>query len=533
MNPTDHMPRARHSESDTEPQGVLDLLFDERRGLEPWALELIRELCGALAAEGIVYCHWKSNNALDRSASGDNDLDLLVRRSDVQRFTEILYGLGFRRATATATKRMPGVQDYFGYDEASGRLVHVHAHYQLVLGHDSTKNYRLPIEEPYLESVTDGSLFRVPAPELEFIVFVIRMILKHCTWEVILGGEGQLKAAELDELAYLRDRIDRERVADLVVEHLPFVGAGLFSQCVAALDPGCGVRARMRTGRRLQAALRGAARRRVVVDTYLKLWRRALLSIRRRVFKYKPRYRLESGGALIAIIGGDGAGKSTAVNGLRAWLSTYFEATSVHVGKPAWSWTTKTVRGILKIGHVAGLYPQDSSLRKTVVQESLVSPGYPWLLREVCRARDRYRTYLEARRFAGRGGLVIVDRFPVSQIKLMDGPQAERFLKELAEGPRGTQIASPTRASPVARALIRLEERYYRRTVAPDLLAVLRVDPDIAVRRKTDEDAATVRERSSEVWGIDWAGSGAHVVDASKPREEVLAELKSLVWSEL
>ncbi len=48
----------------------------------PLALNLIFDLCQALAEEGISYCHWKSNNALDRSASGDNDLDLLVSRTD-------------------------------------------------------------------------------------------------------------------------------------------------------------------------------------------------------------------------------------------------------------------------------------------------------------------------------------------------------------------------------------------------------------------------------------------------------------------
>ncbi len=54
------------------------------------ALDLVRRLCRVLDLQGIAYCHWKSNEALDRSASGDNDLDLLVARRGVQRFTEVL-----------------------------------------------------------------------------------------------------------------------------------------------------------------------------------------------------------------------------------------------------------------------------------------------------------------------------------------------------------------------------------------------------------------------------------------------------------
>src|SRR4026207_2286773 len=75
-------------------------------------LDLIHKLCLALAEEGIMYCHWKSNNALDRSAFGDNDLDLLISRANASKFTEILYRLGFRWAQAPSDKQMTSVLDY-------------------------------------------------------------------------------------------------------------------------------------------------------------------------------------------------------------------------------------------------------------------------------------------------------------------------------------------------------------------------------------------------------------------------------------
>ena len=57
-------------------------------------LALVTSLREALDAEGIGYCHWKSNDALDRAVRGDSDLDLLVRRGDADRFTAVLRGLG-------------------------------------------------------------------------------------------------------------------------------------------------------------------------------------------------------------------------------------------------------------------------------------------------------------------------------------------------------------------------------------------------------------------------------------------------------
>ena len=418
-----------------------DLLHQESLSVLP----LIQELCKILAQEKIAYCHWKSNNALDRSASGDNDLDLLVSRADVSRFTELLYRLGFKGAKAPAVKQMPGVLDYYGYVSEVDKFVHVHAHYQLILGHDMTKNYRLPIERPYLESAVQGDLFKVPEHEFEFIVFVLRMVLKHSTWDAILGRQGTLKIAEREELAYLQARINLDRVYDILKQHLPYINGELFDRCKQTLLPACSIWTRIKTSQELQTKLQAHARRPLLIDTFLKLWRRAVQAIHRRVFRFTPKKHLESGGARIAIVGGDGAGKSTAVDALYAWLAKDFDTIKVHMGKPAWSWTTVTIRGILKIGNLLGLYPWEP-FNETYTQKSLVSPGYPWLLREVCRARDRYWTYRRAQRFAVNGGLVILDRYPLPQIQLMDGPRTERFIGELMARPQAERFMSPNQS---------------------------------------------------------------------------------------
>src|SRR5215216_6509818 len=83
---------------------TLEGLREQIIGTELPVLNLIRKLCETLIEVQITYCHWKSNNALDRSASGDNDLDLLISRADASKFTEILYRLGFRQAQAPADK---------------------------------------------------------------------------------------------------------------------------------------------------------------------------------------------------------------------------------------------------------------------------------------------------------------------------------------------------------------------------------------------------------------------------------------------
>ena len=75
---------------------------------EPGALDLVVRLCRGLTDERIRYCHWKSNEAIARSASGDNDLDLLVDRADADRFGAVLHRLGFKQAHPTPRGRCRG-----------------------------------------------------------------------------------------------------------------------------------------------------------------------------------------------------------------------------------------------------------------------------------------------------------------------------------------------------------------------------------------------------------------------------------------
>lgn len=506
-----------------KPSGSLAPGAISKNGGEPKfpMLALIARLCDALEAEGVRYCHWKSNNALDRSTSGDNDLDLLIQRACGQAFAEIMGRLGFKQVEEPPLQRLPGVISYYGYDQDAKRLVHVHAHYQLIFGHDMTKNYHLPIEKPFLASARWQQGFRTPTPEFEWIVFVLRMIGKHGTWDALLGRQGRLSKTERQEFVYLQALVQQTQVQAILQQHLPWITPKLFAAAVQSLQPGCGRWLRLKTGWQIQRRLAGQTRRTPAVAINLKWWRRLSQALNQRLIRHPQKKCFTHGGAIIAIVGGDGAGKSTVVQELHRWLAKNFAVCKIHLGKPPRSWLTFTVDQLLKVGRQSGAVGnREKNIAAIVNVESAWPLRCLLALRFLCIARDRYQSYAKAQRFATNGGLVISDRYPLPFLTTTDGPVLNQAL-QAGWTPRFIQ------------KLAQLEATYYAALLAPDLLIVLRIDPVLAVQRRADEEAAWVYNRSREIWTMDWQRTAAYVIDAGQTKEAVLAAAKAAIWSNL
>ncbi len=446
---------------------------------------------------------------------------MLVAGSDICKFTAAACDLGFKKALPPPEKDLPGVVNYYGYDPKTQKIIHIHAHYQLVFGHDLTKNYRLPIEAPLLASAVVRHSIPVASPETELIFLVVRMVLKYSTAESIarraLGSYEKFSKTIENEIEHLEAQITAAKFDVALRRHFPMVGRKLFYACRTSLRPEATTLQRIGVKRKLEKSLAAHARQSRFVEPFVRLKRRIAGVVKHNIFKKSSRKRFETGGALIAIVGGDGAGKTTCVREISGWLSKKFHARAVHIGKPPKSALTLAVAAALKasrrMSKIAGNRPSDK-------RESTPATDFLQQLRWLSTARDRYRLYARACRYAANGGIVVCDRFPLRQIQLMDAPKIARSLVVV---PRDSIIYR----------LIEMEKSYYHRILPPDLLIVLLLDPETAVKRKTDEPAEHVRPRAAELWQVNWQGTGAQLVDASRKMPEVLADLRSLIWKAL
>jgi thymidylate kinase len=183
------------------------------------------------------------------------------------------------------------------------------------------------------------------------------------------------------------------------------------------------------------------------------------------------------------------------VKALTIWLRPHFRVMTAHVGRPPRSLRTFAAGALLRVAPLPVLH-------------------WAWHLTI---ARDRYRLVTRAWDFALDGGIALTERYPMGPNHALVGPR----IRELAG----------KHPSPLARRMAALEESYYARMPRPEHVFVLDVEPDVAVRRKTDEPPDYVRRRAEQMRRADWTGTKARRIDAGRPLPAVIAQLRELIWA--
>jgi len=230
---------------------------------------------------------------------------------------------------------------------------------------------------------------------------------------------------------------------------------------------------------------------------------------RRRVAAQPP--RPPGDGAIVAVIGADGSGKSTLTTNLAEDLARPLGQVAsvqrVYLGSgdgPA-AWyrrPMKAVRDRLQPPDTRKTVPHDGPRRSHPLHVTLRTA---WALALAAEKVGKTRRADRARR---RGVVVVCDRYPQTQCPGgNDGPLLVDWLD---------------RRAGVRRALARWEHAAYGRAtrVLPDLVLTLDVPVAIAMQRRPGLDSSYLRRRVELVRGLAWPCPTV-VLDAAAPADEV------------
>ncbi len=482
----------------------------------------VAALIEALARRNVGFCHWKSNVRLAESLDGEEDLDLLVRRTDACAFHAALAECGFAIAESRAGGGHPSVLHAFALDPARARLVHVHAYFRIVTGDSLVKSYHLPFEELFLTNLQVLHGLPVPPAEIELMVFLLRIALKHLSAFERYMVSRHYDAVPL-ELAWLRARADMAAARSLWCELIPRSTGEEFDELLEAVADPAQKRKRAHLGRRLSRRI--AVWRRIgPAASFASRGRRVGLLIAARLRRRRP-LRLSSGGAVIALVGPKASGKSTLGAALDKRLGQHLDVRRIHVGKPPPTPLTAPLAMALPLLRKA--FPRERS-GEYQATERRVPKNYSliYVLRMALLAHDRRKLVLASRRAAMAGAIVIADRYPSGVAGAVDGNQFETSaITALAPGPK--------------RWLMQYEAKSYEDLPRPDL--VIRLVAPIettlqrdATRQKCDgPDPESVLRRHGIETGLEFPGSRVINVNTDLPLEQTIREVLQAAWSGL
>lgn len=490
--------------------------------IDTFVLKGISEVFTRLTIANVRYCHWKSNFMLDDALSGKTDLDLLVFRDDATKFEEVVSGLDFKRGTLPWWYRNPSIVHYFGLDEETGKLIHLHVYFRIVTGGFLMKNHRLPLERILLNHCVSKGGVPVPEKSAELLVLVLKTLIEYGSFAELPFALRQTNILRT-ELIWLCCDENLNRALELLQQFFPFLDEKLFREGVDALR-GSSLTQRFWVGTKIRNIFSGFRIYRSWV-AFLMVLLRLLMILGNRLFIRRKIITPSAGGVVLAFVGGDGAGKSSIVAGISDWLGEHFDIYTVHAGKPPTTWLSSLPNLILPM--LRKLFPferinvqetrgDDNSRPKNPRDYSLLL-----LFRSVLVAFDQRSVLKNAFAKAGQGAIVICDRFPSAILGGTDGPRVDPAWY----------------SHPLKKWLANMEKRIYASIQPPDQAFVLTVPVEVALKRNDQragtEGEAYVRTRHADVASWVVPNCKIHRLENTQPLVEALKDFKRLVWQAL
>ncbi len=484
----------------------------------------LQSLLAALGESGVRYCHWKSNWRLESAVELASDLDLLVHQEDARKFDATLLSLGFCAVQLSALESEASTSHFYGLDEDTGDIVHVHAYYRVITGGGLVKRYCLPLSEALLASSRTICAIPVPSPEAELVVFVLRKAVEHGS---VLEHPfvRRERPSMLEEFSWLERRANLDESLRVLRQWVPSVPAELFLEAVDCLRRGAPTIRFYRIGRRVMQRLRSFAIRSPLVSLVLG-WSRLVREAVRRIGRRSTRSALPRGGLVIAFVGPEASGKSTLLAETGNWLQSFVSVSYAHAGKPPS--TCVSLLPNLIVPAMRWLFPK-SRINTVEVETSTESAGQHrkasllYLVRSLLIAYDQRAVLRSAHREARRGGIVLCDRYPSAGLGGMDGPRVDP--------------SSFDAHAPLKRLLATGEQRIYQSIPAPDLVFLLSVPLDVALQRNATrtkrggpepEDYVRKRHALIERWSI--PGVPVVSVDTNRSLQETQLVVRRAIW---
>ena len=475
-------------------------------------LEISEKLFERWNKEGIVYCHWKSNEHLKEGLNGLTDLDVLLSDSDKIRGEQSLRELDFLQCKSQYGSCYPYVNDWIGFDHQTGSIIHLHLHYRIVTGHKGMKEYTLPWTNEVLQTrlkSNDTGVY-MTNPTLELLTLYTRIGLKADLYSLIKAklGRFKLNSDVKIEVDYLKPLVDWGELLEWISK---FYGDGADQFFKLIQKEQIDSRTFLQIVSLSQEAM-------------YKYRRVNHIRLKEVYYTFKVKFRsylkkkgwnlitrkvpITGNGLIVAFIGQDGAGKSTVTEEIRKWLTWKLDARRFYLGSGDHyhSWQKLILNFFPKHGLTM---PIHAFLRLSM---------YTTL------AKDVSKTVRNARCYAEKGGIALFDRYPQTIFHgINDGPKIREKI------PNNKLLRSLfLRFADREEFLLRQAEK-----ITPDIVFKLLLPPEESIRRKPQEDLEYVKMKHEIIKQLQFPHSKVIMIDATQDYQQELIMIKRVIWDSI
>jgi len=476
--------------------------------------KLSQDLIDELNKENIRYCHWKSNLLLNDALDGYDDLDLLVNRDDIYKFEKLIIQLGFKEAS-NKNISFSAIKHFYGYDNKSGELLHLHIYYQVKTGPSWTKSIHFDFENYILDNlIVHESGIHIPKKHIELVIFIFRIMLKYSKVnEFILVNREHERT--LNEIIYLQNGANRDKVKEFLESYFSNISEKEFYSYIDIIRDGSKIKKYL-AGKRVKKRLQEYRYMSSLKENYINISQLFYRSFNKLFFKQKK--KIHSTGTLIVIAGLDATGKTTITHDLKKWLGKNFTLSLIHFGKPNSTLITYPFNFLIKL--LRREASSNNSLKSSIQQDT--PKPFLYLLRQVILAYDRYTLAKKCWEKTSSGEIVILDRYKSEDYGVMDSKRLNTI-----------------HYSGLKLKLAEFENHLYDTMPTPDVLFYLTVPVEIAVQRNHDrikegkESEEFIRLRHKQNRDLNYIAHHKYIIDTNQPYESEIRDIKSKIWNML
>ena len=491
-------------------------------------LDIVRILLENWEKANVVYCLWKSNEHLEPALIGDTDLDVLVSQKCQRSCTEVLVNSGYVKLKIQVGDKYEDVEDWLGFDESTGRFIHVHLHYKMIIGKKHVKEYEFPFEELALDTrVKEKNGVYIIDPHIEICILYMRIVLKAPSYDKVFIDSDYQK-----EISYLKERIEPDRLEEvcsiIFKDDKDFVKKQILNDYV--------------TIEQWKIFLQ------IIDNRFGDNKRYSSLAAKNKSFFHKNLLRVkkvinrlqiftpivtkktipENKGISICFVGCDGCGKSTLSRDIKVWLNWKLDCRNFYLG------SGDHYHGLLKKIASRGIKLNSSSASNTKTTNTKTTTDFKKItskrkikiifgaLKILQNAKYKLKTLKQSKKYIEKGGISIYDRFPQSQFEgIYDGPKINykysMYYDEI----------------PILKKMAKKESDILEQCgmYSPTVVFKLQIPIDVAMLRKPDHDRQEIENKINITEQLQFNDSTLVLdVDATQHYEEEKLEIKKKIW---